>query len=87
MEWGATVKIKLTQRYSTYLPGTVIECEDETAARLIRDGIAEREAQQDLFVETASVEPVAERADVTPRKRGRPLRAIPKPDDTDAPGG
>ena len=86
MEWPQIVKIKLTQRYSTYLPGAVIECEDETATRLIRDGIAERDAQKDLFIETASVEPVAERADVTPRKRGRP-RAVSKPNDTDAPGG
>lgn len=86
MEWTHIVKIKLLKNYSTYSLNTVIECEDEQAQRLIRDGIAERDAQKDLFIETASVEPAAERADVTPRKRGRP-RAVSKPDDTDAPGG
>jgi hypothetical protein len=86
MERPSIVKIKLLKNYSTYALGTVIECEDETAQRLVRDGIAERDTQRDLFVETASVEPAAERADVTPRKRGRPS-AIPKPQDHHAPGG
>jgi hypothetical protein len=44
------------KNYSTYRLGTVVDCEDETAQRLIRDGIAERETQMDL-IETASVEP------------------------------
>jgi hypothetical protein len=74
------MKIKLLTNYSTYTVGTVVECEDETAHRLIRDGIAQRETQMDL-IETAAVEPVAERADVTPRKTTR--RAIPKPVDPD----
>lgn len=74
------MKIKLLTNYSTYTVGTVVECEDETAHRLIRDGIAQREPQMDL-IETASVEPVAERADVTPRRTTR--RAIPKPVDPD----
>ena len=81
------MKIKLVQNYSTYRLGTVVDCEDETAQRLIRDGIAERDGQQSLFVETAAVEPAGERADLTPRKRGRPPRAIPQPQDVDAPGG
>lgn len=80
------MKIKLVKNYSTYRLGTVVECEDETAQRLIRDGIAERDGQMSL-IETASVEPVAERADLTPRKRGRPPRALPQPENPDAAGG
>jgi len=72
MEWTRIVKIKLTQRYSTYLPGTVVECEDETAQRLIHEGIATRD------------QPEVERADLTPRRR---RRAVSEPDTTDAPGG
>jgi hypothetical protein len=86
MECAPIVKIKLRQNYSTYRLGTVVDCEDETAQRLIRDGIAERETQMDL-IETASVEPGGERADLTPRKRGRPPRAIPQSEDVDAAGG
>ena len=82
MECAAIVKIKLLTNYSTYRVGAVVDCEDETAHRLIRDGIAERDGQMSL-IETASVEPVAERADLTPRKRGRPPRAIPQPDDAE----
>lgn len=85
MERAPIVKIKLLRNYSTYSVGTVVDCEDETAVRLIRDGLAARESQMDL-IETAAVEPVAERADVTPRKRGRP-RAVPQPQDTDAADG
>ena len=80
------MKIKLATNYSTYTVGTVIDCEDETAQRLIRDGIAVRELQMDL-IETASVDHDVERADATPRRRGRPPRAIQKPDDTDAASG
>ena len=85
MECAQIVKIKLLRNYSTYRLGAVVDCEDETAQRLIRDGIAERDGQMDL-IETASVEPAGERADLTPRKRGRPPRAIPQPEDTDAAG-
>lgn len=78
------MKIRLLKTYSTYAPGRVVECEDETALRLIRDGIAEREKQLDL-IETAAVEPVAERADVTPRRTGR--RALPQSQNPDTPHG
>ena len=82
MERAKIVKIKLLRNYSTYRLGTVVDCEDSTAQRLIADGIAERETQMDL-IETASVEPAGERADMTPR---RMKRAVSKPDDTDAAG-
>ena len=84
MECAAIVKIKLLKNYSTYRLGALVDCEDETAQRLIRDGIAERDGQMSL-IETASVEPAGERADLTPRKRGRP-RAVSQPEDSDTAG-
>ncbi len=69
------MKIKLLKRYSTYRPNEVVECDDPVALRLIADGVAQREEQQDLIIETASVEPVVESADATPRRRGRPRKA------------
>lgn len=85
MECASIVKIKLVKNYSTYTVGRVVDCEDETAERLIRDGIAVREPQRDL-IETASVEPEVERADARPR-RGRKPNAVPQPDHTDAADG
>jgi hypothetical protein len=87
VERAQIVKIKLVRNYSTYTVGRIVDCEDETAQRLIRDGIAVREPQHDLIIETAAMEPAGERADVTPRKRGRPPRAIPQPQDPDPAGG
>jgi hypothetical protein len=83
VECANIVKIKLLKNYSTYSVGTVVDCEDETAHRLIRDGIAARDPQMDL-IETAAVEPVAERADVTPR---RTRRAVSKPEGSDTADG
>lgn len=77
------MKIELLTNYSTYTVGRVVDCEDETAHRLIRDGIAKRVAQMDL-IETASVEHDVERADATPR---RTKRAVPKPYHDDATSG
>jgi hypothetical protein len=71
MECAQLMKIKLTRNYSTYRINDVIDCEDETAKRLIADGLAVREQQLDL-IETASVDPGGESADATPRRRGRP---------------
>ena len=83
MECPWIMKIELLTNYSTYTVGKVVDCEDETAQRLIRDGIAKRVAQMDL-IETASVEHDAERADATPR---RTRRAVSKPDNADAASG
>lgn len=85
MECPRIMKIRLKQNYSTYTVGRVVDCEDETAERLIRDGIAVRESQMDL-IETATVEPEVERADARPR-RGRKPNAIPQPQDPDRAGG
>jgi hypothetical protein len=84
MECASIVKIKLAKNYSTYTVGRIVDCDDETAQRLIRDGIAVREPQLDL-IETATIEPEAERADARPR-RGRKPNAIPQPHDSDAAG-
>lgn len=83
MECPWIMKIELLTNYSTYTVGKVVDCEDETAHRLIRDGIAKRVAQMDL-IETASVEHDVERADATPR---RTKRAVSKPHDDDAASG
>ena len=85
MESPEIVKIKLVKNYSTYTVGRVVECENETAERLIRDGIAVRESQMDL-IETATAEPEVERADARPR-RGRKPKAIPQPQDSDSADG
>ncbi len=85
MESAEIVKIKLVKNYSTYTVGRVVECENETAERLIRDGIAVRESQMDL-IETATAEPEVERADARPR-RGRKPNAIPQPQDSDSADG
>ena len=61
-------KIKFTANYSTYRPGDVAECDSDIALRLISEGRAVPEKQIDL-IETASVEPGGESADLTPRRR------------------
>jgi hypothetical protein len=65
------MRIRLTKNYSTYRVGDAIDCEDEAALRLIAEGMAVRD-RQGMFVETADLTPAVERADVTPRRRGRP---------------
>ena len=84
MERAPIVKIKLLRNYSTYSAGAIVDCEDGTAHRLIRDGIAAREQQLDL-IETASVDPISERADATPRRVTR--RAVSKSESSDAASG
>lgn len=80
------MKIKLVRRYSIHDPGRVVDCEDDIAERLLADGTAVRESEPEE-IETASLDPVVERADMTPRrKRGRPRNAIPKPEAADAAG-
>jgi hypothetical protein len=68
MERTAIMKIKFTANYSTYRPGDVTECDSDVAQRLIAEGRAIPEKQIDL-IETASVEPNGESADLTPRRR------------------
>jgi hypothetical protein len=80
MEGTAAMRIEILTRYSTYLPGAVVECDDETARKLIRDGVARRDGPT---VERAVREPHAERADLTPRRRRREVSQPDSPDATD----
>lgn len=63
-------KLKMKRAYAGYRAGEVIEVDAGLAARLLAwDYAAEVRDNQPTLIETASVEPVAERAEVTPRKR------------------
>ena len=76
-------KLRFTRSWRGYRSGQVVEIAGGLASQLLAQGVAIEDRQQD-FIETAAVEPVAETADATPRKRGR--RAIPKPNAPDSPG-
>jgi hypothetical protein len=58
--------------YGAYKPGEVLDLPERQAEGLVAWEYATevRDSQQTL-IETASVEPVAETADVTPRRRKR----------------
>lgn len=64
------MKIRMARPHGAYKPGEVIDLPEHQAKALIAWAYATevRDAQQQL-IETASVEPVVERADVTPRKK------------------
>jgi hypothetical protein len=64
------MKIRMARSHGAYKPGEVIDLPEQQARTLIAWDYATevRDTQQQL-IETASVEPVAERADVTPRKK------------------
>ena len=64
------MKIRMRRPHGAYRPGEVIELPDQQALSLIAWEYASevRDGQQTL-IETASVEPVAESADLTPRRR------------------
>lgn len=75
-------KLKFVRAVGGYAKGQVAEIAGGLADRLIAQGAAVEERQQDL-IETAAVEPVAETADATPR---RVKRAVSKPRSSDRPG-
>ena len=86
MEPARIMKIRMVQSFRHYRRGTVLpDVPDGMANDWIRRGLAVEDKQEEL-IETAALESVAETADATPRKRGRP-RAIPKPDTPDGTGG
>jgi hypothetical protein len=64
------MKIRLTRAHGAYKVGEVIDLPERQAQSLIAWEYATevRDSQQAL-IETASVEPVAESADLTPRRR------------------
>jgi hypothetical protein len=67
------MKIVLRRRYSTYPPGTEVDCDDDVARKLIADGVAEsKDALPEA--ETATIDVVAERADLTPKRGSKPQK-------------
>jgi hypothetical protein len=66
------MKIRMLRPYGAYKPGEVLDLPQRQAEGLVAWEYATevRDSQQTL-IETASVEPVAETADVTPRRRKR----------------
>jgi hypothetical protein len=86
MECAPIVRIKLVRRYSIHSPGKTVDCEDGIARQLITDGIAIN-AEPPADIETATLEPEAESADITPRRGRRKRSAVSQPEETDASGG
>ena len=64
------MKIRMARHHGVYKPGEVVDLPERQASSLIAWEYATevRDSQQTL-IETASVEPVAESADMTPRRR------------------
>jgi hypothetical protein len=65
-----TITVRMNRAYGSYRAGEVVEVYTSFGDRLIAWGYATREERRPL-IETAAVEPVAEQADVTPRRKGR----------------
>jgi hypothetical protein len=82
MERAAMKKLKFARSWRGYRKGQVVEIPGGLATQLLAQRVAVEDRQQEL--ETAAIDHLAETADATPRKRGRP-RAVPKPDPTDRP--
>lgn len=64
------MKIRMAKAHGSYKPGQVVDLPEREARALIAWEYATeiRDTQQQL-IETASVEPVSESADVTPRRK------------------
>lgn len=64
------MKIRMLRQHGSYRVGEVVDLPPQQAERLMawEYAAAVRDTQQEL-IETASVEPAAETADVTPRRR------------------
>jgi hypothetical protein len=69
-DMSETMRVRMKRPYGAYKTGEVVECDAGLAARLLAWDYAMRETQRSL-IETAAVEPDAESADVTPRRRGK----------------
>lgn len=64
------MKIRMAKPFGAYKPGEVVELPDRQAQSLIAwEYASEVRGSQQQLIETASVEPVSERAEVTPRRR------------------
>lgn len=65
-----TIRVRMKRAYGAYKANELVDVDEGLAARLFAWDYATRETQRTL-IETASLEPDAEQADVTPRRRGR----------------
>jgi len=64
------MKIRMARAHGAYKPGEVIDLPERQAQSLIAwEYATEVRDNQQTLIETASVEPVAESADITPRRR------------------
>ena len=64
------MKIRMARQHGAYKPGEVVDLPEQQATSLIAwEYATEVRDSQQTFIETASVEPVAESADITPRRR------------------
>lgn len=64
------MKIRMARQHGAYKPGEIVDLPERQARSLIAwEYATEVHDSQRLLIETASVEPVAESADVTPRRR------------------
>lgn len=77
------MKLRFVRSWRAYRTGQVAEVPGGLAADLIARRVAVEDRQGQL-IETAAIEPVAETADATPRRRGR-QRAVPQPHTPDSP--
>lgn len=62
------VQLRFTRPWRNYRTGQLADIPGGAAAELVARHIAVRDTQQPLL-ETATLEPVVERADATPRRR------------------
>lgn len=65
-----TIRVRMKRPYGAYKAGETVEVDEGLAARLFAWDYASRDTQGSLL-ETAALELDAERADVTPRRKGR----------------
>ena len=63
------VRIRMRKAHGAYRVGEIVELPERDAESLIAWEYAERAHDSQTMIETASVEPVAQTADVTPRRR------------------
>ena len=64
------MKIRMKRPHGAYKPGEVLDLPERQAQSLIAwEYATEVRDNQQTLIETASVEPVAESADLTPRRR------------------
>jgi len=63
------VRIRMRKAHGAYRVGEIVELPERDAESLIAWEYADRATDTQSLIETASVEPIAQTADVTPRRR------------------